>query len=63
MIHDLGDLGIRIDYLSKDPGAVLQRRVIKDGRKVWQDCLVDGQPLTAPIDVKSLPPGDYQLKP
>jgi hypothetical protein len=63
MVHQLGHLGIFIDYGSNIPGSVLQRQVRENGRYTWEGYLVDGQPLTAPIDVKSLPPGEYQLKP
>ena len=42
---------------------VLQHQVRENGRYTWQDCLVDGQPLTSPVDVHSLPPGEYQLRP
>ena len=63
MVHQLGDLGILIDYGCNEPGSVLQHQIRKDGRYIWQDYLVDGQPLTAPGDVKSLPPGEYQLRP
>ena len=63
MVHQLGHLGIVIDYGSKIPGSVLQHQVRENGRYIWKDYLVDGQPLTAPVDVTSLPPGDYQLRP
>lgn len=62
MVHQLGELGIRIDYGNNKPGSVLQRQIHESGRYIWQDYLVDGQLLTAPVDVKSLPPGEYQLK-
>lgn len=61
MVHQLGDLGILIDFGKNKPGSVLQYQVT-DGRYIsWQDYLVDGMPLTAPIDIKSLPPGEYRL--
>ena len=62
MVHQLGHLGILIDYGSNIPGSILQRQVRENGRYTWQDYLVDGQPLTTPIDVKTLPPGEYQLR-
>jgi len=63
MVHQIGDLGIVIDYGMNKPGSVLQRLISQSGRYIWQDYLVDGQPLTTPVDVKSLPPGEYQLRP
>lgn len=63
MVHQLGDLGILIDFGRKEPGSILQHRIFKNGRYIWQDYVVDGQPLTAPFNVKSLPPGEYQLRP
>ena len=62
MVHQLGHLGILIDYGNNIPGSVLQRQVRENGRYIWQDYLVDGQPLTAPVDVTVLPPGEYQLR-
>lgn len=63
MVHQLGHLGILIDYGDNQPGSVLQHQVRENGRYTWQDYLVDGQPLTSPVDVHSLPPGEYQLRP
>ena len=63
MVHQLGHLDILIDYGSNIPSSVLQRQIRENGRYIWQDYLVDGQPVTAPIDVNSLPPGEYQLRP
>jgi len=62
MVHQLGHLGILIDYGDNKPGSVLQHHILKSGRYIWQDYLVDGQPVTAPVDVNSLPPGEYQLR-
>jgi hypothetical protein len=61
MVHQLGDLGILIDYGKDKPGSVLQHQTPEGRSYTWQDYLVDGKPLTAPIDVKSLPPGEYRL--
>ena len=63
MVHQLGHLGILIDYGSNIASSVLQRQIRENGRYIWQDYLVDGQPVTAPIDVNSLPPGEYKLRP
>ena len=41
----------------------LQYRDVERGQIVWRDYTVDGQPITAPVDVNSLPPGEYQLRP
>jgi hypothetical protein len=57
MIQSAGDLGVTIDYGNNEPGAVLQR--LENGD--WQDCLVDGKPATAPIDIETLPAGNYRL--
>ncbi len=53
MIYAAGDLGVRIDLGDDEPGMVLQRRE-KDG---WHDYQADGKPVTAPIDIESLPSG------
>jgi hypothetical protein len=57
MILQAGDLGILIDFGDNLPGSVLQR---KEGGK-WRDYEVDRRTVTAPIDVNSLPPGEYRL--
>ena len=62
MVHQLGHLGILIDYGSNTPGSVLQHQVRENGRYIWQDYLVNGQHLTVPVDVNSLPPGEYQFR-
>jgi hypothetical protein len=61
MVHQIGDLGILIDYGNNTVGSVLQHQTTDSGDFVWQDYTVDGKPVTAPIDVKSLPPGEYRL--
>ena len=63
MIHAAGDLGILIDYGDNVPGAVLQRASITfPSASGWQDYIVDGKTVTAPIDIESLPPGFYRLR-
>ena len=57
MIWSAEDLGIEIDFGSNQPGAILQRKE-KNG---YQDFLVDGEPVTNPLDVETLPPGFYRL--
>lgn len=63
MVHQLGHLGILIDYGDNKPGSILQHQIRKHDRYFWQDYLVDGQPVAAPVDVNTLPPGEYQLRP
>lgn len=63
MVHQLGNLGILIDYGDNKPDSVLQHHVRKQGHYIWQDYLVGGQPVTAPVDVNCLSPGEYQLRP
>lgn len=62
MVHQLGHLGILIDHGDNKPGSVLQHQIRKNGRYTWQDYLVDGQPVTPPVDVNSLPSGEYQFR-
>jgi len=57
MIYAAGDLGVFIDFGSDEPGAVLQR---KDD-SVWREYEVGGKPVKAPIDIETLPPGEYRL--
>ncbi len=61
MVHQLGELGIVIDYGGNNPGAVLQHQVFDGRNRAWQNYLVDGKPLMPPVDIRSLPPGDYRL--
>jgi len=61
MVHQLGHLGILIDYGNNEPGSVLQHQILEDGHYTWQDYLQDDEPITAPVDVNSLPPGEYRL--
>ena len=57
MILSAGDLGIEIDFGPDQPGAILQRKE-ENG---YQDYLVDGEPVTNPFDMESLPVGFYRL--
>ncbi len=50
-------MGIEIDFGPNQPGAVLQRKE----KGYWRDYLVDGEPVTNPFDVATLPPGFYRL--
>jgi len=61
MVHQIGDLGILIDYGNNKPGAVLQHQNVEGTHYRWRDYLVDSKPVTAPIDIKTLPPGEYRL--
>jgi len=57
LIIQAGDLGVELDTGNNQPGALLQRH--ENGR--WQDYMVDGQPVTSPVDIEQLPPGRYRL--
>ena len=57
VIYSAGELGIEIDFGNDQPGAILQRKE-ENG---YQDYLVDGEPVTNPFDVETLPPGFYRL--
>ena len=62
MIYSAGDLGVQIDYGNDEPGAVLQRATITfPHASGWQDYIVDGKPVAAPVDIETLPPGEYRL--
>lgn len=58
MILSTADLGIEIDFGTDRPGAILQRK----DKGYWRDYLVDGEPVTNPFDVETLPPGFYRLR-
>ena len=62
MIHAAGDLGVLIDFGDNWPGSILQRR---EGWlcDVWRDYLIGGKKVTAPIDIETLPAGEYRLVP
>jgi len=57
VIQVVGDLGIRTDYGKDEPGMTLQRL----DKSEWQDYLTDGEPVKSPIDIESLPSGEYRL--
>ena len=57
MIYSAVDLCIEIDFGSNQPGAILQY----EDRGYWHDYLVDGKPVTNPLDVETLPAGVYRL--
>jgi hypothetical protein len=59
MIYSAGDLGVEIDFGSDEPGAILPRKE----QDIWLDYQVDGQMVTNPFDVETLPPGSYRLRP
>jgi hypothetical protein len=40
---------------------ILQRQNREGGMLVWNDYLVDGETVTAPIDIEVLPQGMYRL--
>lgn len=45
---------IHIDLGKDEPGMILQCRE-------WRDFQIEGEPVKAPIDIDSLPPGVYRL--
>ena len=40
---------------------ILQREYREGGYQIWRDYLMDGKPVTAPVDIETLPPGKYRL--
>jgi hypothetical protein len=58
MIYSLGELGIEIDFGPDKLGAILQRKE----KGYWRDYLIDGELVTNPFDVESLPHGWYRLR-
>ena len=58
MILSAGDLALEIGFGRNQPGAILQRKI----KGSYQDYLIDGKPVTNPIDVEILPPGWYRLR-
>ncbi len=57
MFYSAGDLGLEIDFGPDQPGAILQRK----DKGYWRDYLVDGESVTNPFDVETLPPGFNRL--
>ncbi len=58
MIYSAVDLGIDIDFGPDQPGAILQRKE----KGYWRDYLAEGEPVTNPFGVVTLPPGLYRLR-
>ena len=57
MILQAGNLGIELDTGTNAPGQILQR--LEGGE--WKPYLMDGKPLTWPVDYTTLPPGKYRV--
>ena len=57
MIYQLGDRNVLIDSGYNSPGDSLQRK----GPQGWQNFKVNGKEVKAPVDIDSLPPGEYRL--
>ena len=56
MIIQAGDLAVEIDTGGNEFGVV--QRLEGD---TWSDYLVDGEPVTWPVDLQQLEPGRYQI--
>jgi hypothetical protein len=52
---------INIDLGKDELGMTLQREYRESGYLVWRDYLKDGKPVTAPVDIETLPVGKYRL--
>ena len=52
---------IWIDFSNDEPGMTLQRQYREGGMLVWNDYLVDGEPVLSSIDIETLPAGKYRL--
>lgn len=57
MIYQAGDYNLIFDSGSNTDGDFLQRK----GPDGWSNFEVEGRVLRAPIDMYSLPPGQYRL--
>ena len=57
MVILAGNLGVQIDTGTNAPGAVLQR--LEGGR--WTDCEIDDKPVSWPVQLERLQPGQYRL--
>lgn len=57
MVILAGNLGVQLDTGSNRPGAVLQR--LEAGE--WTDVEIDGKPVTWPVQLEQLKPGQYRL--
>lgn len=58
MIVASGHTGVNIDLGREESGMVLQKR---ERRFDWGSYLIDGTPVTWPIDIDTLPSGEYRL--
>jgi hypothetical protein len=58
MIYSAGDLGVQIDLGPDTPGMILQH--LDNG--YWHDYLIDSEPVINPIDINTLPSGQYRLR-
>jgi len=52
---------INIDLSKEKPDMTLQRECREGGYRVWRDYRRDGKPVTAPVDIETLPRGKYRL--
>ena len=57
MVILAGNLGVQVDTGNNAPGAVLQRQ--EGGR--WTDYEIDGKPVSWPVELERLQPGQYRL--
>ena len=53
--------GVWIDLGKDEPGMVLQRRDREGGMYIWNEYVVNGEPVIAPIKIDTLLPGKYRL--
>jgi hypothetical protein len=52
---------VQIDHGKDEPGMTLHREYGEGGYLVWRDYLKDSEPVTAPVDIETLPVGKYCL--
>ena len=57
MIYQAGDRNVIFDSGDNRPGDILQRRE----KGSWENFQQNGKTLVAPVDIYSLPPGEYRL--
>lgn len=57
MVILAGNLGVQVDTGNNSPDGVLQR--LEAGQ--WTDCELDGKPVTWPVQLEQLKPGQYRL--
>jgi len=53
---------IHINLGKDEPSMVPQRRDREGGMYVWNEYLVDGEPVLSPVDIEKLPAGKYRLR-